>query len=75
MSSEPTRDPRTDPLRTSVNGALMLIDHQPKPINTAKSMDADQLVKNIASVTLLVRNIVSVVRSKELAALLSYGRR
>ena len=75
MSSEPMRDPRTDPVRTSANGALILIDHQPKPVNTARSLDAELLAKNIASVTLLVRNIVSVVRSEELAAFLSYGRR
>jgi hypothetical protein len=37
MSSEPMRDPRTDPLLTPANSALVVIDYQPNQINTVKS--------------------------------------
>jgi hypothetical protein len=50
MSSEPTRDPRTDPLLTPANSVLVVIDYQPNQINTVKSMDTELLVRNIVSV-------------------------
>src|SRR6202142_1136844 len=49
VSSEPTRDPRTDPLLTPANSALVVIDYQPNQINTVKSMDTGQLGRNIVS--------------------------
>jgi nicotinamidase-related amidase len=53
MSSEPSRDPRTDPLLTPANSALVIIDYQPNQINTVKSMDSELLVRNIVSVARL----------------------
>src|SRR5476649_2527204 len=50
LSSEPMRDPRTDPLITPANSALVVIDYQPNQINTVKSMDTELLVRNIVSV-------------------------
>jgi len=55
MSSEPIRDPRTDPLLTPANSALVIIDYQPNQINTVKSMDTELLVRNIVSVARLGR--------------------
>src|SRR5450432_3253897 len=51
MSSEPIRDPHTDPLLTPANSALVIIDYQPNQIGTVKSMDTELLVRNIVSVT------------------------
>src|SRR5450631_4852470 len=53
MSSEPMRDPRTDPLLTPANSTLVVIDYQPNQINTVKSMDTELLVRNIVSVARL----------------------
>src|SRR6202040_455653 len=53
MSSEPMRDPRTDPLLTPANSALVVIDYQPNQINTVKSMDTELLMRNIVSVARL----------------------
>ena len=50
MTSEPTRDPLTDPLLTPSNSALVVIDYQPSQIQTVQSMDTDLLVRNICSV-------------------------
>jgi hypothetical protein len=47
------RDPRTDPLITPANSALVIIDYQPNQIGTVKSMDAELLVRNIVSVARL----------------------
>ena len=55
MSSEPTRDPRTDRLLTPANSALVVIDYQPNQINTVKSMDTELLTRNIVSVARLVK--------------------
>jgi nicotinamidase-related amidase len=55
MTSEPVRDPVTDPLLTPSNSALVVIDYQPSQIQTVRSMDTD----------LLIRNIVSVARTAE----------
>jgi nicotinamidase-related amidase len=53
MSSEPMRDPRTDPLLTPANSALVIIDYQPNQISTVKSMDSELLTRNIVSVARL----------------------
>jgi len=50
MTSEPTRDPLTDPLLTPSNSTLVVIDYQPSQIQTVQSMDTDLLVRNIVSV-------------------------
>jgi nicotinamidase-related amidase len=50
MTSEPTRDPLTDPLLTASNSTLVVIDYQPSQIQTVQSMDTDLLVRNIVSV-------------------------
>src|SRR6476620_6959042 len=50
MTSEPVRDPVTDPLLTPENAALVVIDYQPSQIQTVASMDHDLLTRNIVSV-------------------------
>jgi nicotinamidase-related amidase len=50
MTSEPIRDPITDPLLTPSNSALLVIDYQPSQIQTVRSMDTDLLIRNIVSV-------------------------
>lgn len=52
MSSiTPIRDPKTDHLISPENSALILIDYQPLQVNSVRSMDHEQLVKNIVTVT------------------------
>jgi nicotinamidase-related amidase len=53
MSSEPMRDPRTDPLLTPANSTLVIIDYQPNQIKTVRSMDVELLERNIVSVARL----------------------
>jgi nicotinamidase-related amidase len=53
MSSEPMRDPITDPLLTPANSALVVIDYQPNQIKAVKSMDVQLLERNIISVARL----------------------
>jgi nicotinamidase-related amidase len=53
MSSEPIRDPRTDPLLTPANSTLVVIDYQPNQIKAVKSMDVELLQRNIISVARL----------------------
>jgi nicotinamidase-related amidase len=50
MTSEPRRDPLSDPLLTPSNSTLVVIDYQPSQIQTVRSMDTDLLVRNIVSV-------------------------
>src|SRR6202049_4806495 len=50
VTSEPMRDPRTDPLLTPQNCALLVIDYQPSQIQAVTSIDHDLLVRNIVSV-------------------------
>jgi nicotinamidase-related amidase len=50
MTSEPTRDPVADHLLTPNNSALIVIDYQPRQVQTVWSMDRDLLIRNIASV-------------------------
>ena len=53
MTSEPMRDPATDPLLTPENAALVVIDYQPSQIQAVASIDHDLLVRNIVSVARL----------------------
>jgi nicotinamidase-related amidase len=55
MTSEPMRDPVTDPLLTPLNCALVVIDYQPSQVPTVTSMDHDLLIRNIVSVARLAR--------------------
>ena len=55
MTSEPIRDPTTDPLLTPQNAALVVIDYQPSQISTVTSMDRDLLLDNIVSVARLAK--------------------
>jgi nicotinamidase-related amidase len=53
MTSEPVRDPLTDPLLTPQNAALVLIDYQASQLSSVKSMDHDLLVRNVVSLARL----------------------
>jgi nicotinamidase-related amidase len=55
MTSEPIRDPLTDPLLTPKNAALVVIDYQPSQIQAVRSIDYDLLLDNIVSVARLAR--------------------
>lgn len=49
MTSQPIRDPVTDPLLTPQNSAFVIIDYQPVQISSIRSMDQGELVFNIVS--------------------------
>lgn len=53
MTSEPMRDPVTDPLLTPQNAALLIIDYQPSQVAAVTSIDHDVLTRNIVSVARL----------------------
>jgi nicotinamidase-related amidase len=55
MSSEPMRDPATDPLLTPGNSALIVIDYQPSQVAAVTSIDHDLLSRNIVSVARLAK--------------------
>jgi nicotinamidase-related amidase len=55
VTSEPMRDPVTDPLLTPQNSALVVIDYQPSQIQAVTSIDHDLLVRNIVSVARLAK--------------------
>jgi nicotinamidase-related amidase len=55
MTSEPMRDPLTDPLLTSANSALVVIDYQPSQIKAVASTDTELLVRNIVTVAQLAK--------------------
>ena len=55
MTSEPMRDPVTDPLLTAQNSALLVIDYQPSQIQAITSIDHDLLIRNIVSVARLAK--------------------
>lgn len=55
MTSEPMRDPLTDPLLTPANSALVVIDYQPSQIHAVTSMDTELLVRNIVTVARLAK--------------------
>jgi nicotinamidase-related amidase len=46
MTSMTMRDPRTDPLLTPANAALVIIDYQPTQVRSIQSRDRRQLVDN-----------------------------
>src|SRR6202049_1828396 len=55
VTSEPMRDPRTDPLLTPHSSALLVIDYQPSQIQAVTSIDHDLLIRNIVSVARLAK--------------------
>jgi len=55
VTSEPMRDPVTDPLLTPQNCALLVIDYQPSQFATVTSIDRDLLTRNIVSVARLAK--------------------
>jgi nicotinamidase-related amidase len=55
MTSEPMRDPLTDPLLTPANSALAVIDYQPTQFQTVTSIDRDLLKRNIVTVARLAK--------------------
>lgn len=56
MSSiKPIRNPKEDHLISPENSALILIDYQPLQVNSVRSMDHQELVKNIVTVTKLAK--------------------
>jgi nicotinamidase-related amidase len=55
MASLAKRDPKTDWLITPANAALLVIDYRPTQINSIKSRDHDELIKNIVMTAKLAR--------------------
>jgi hypothetical protein len=55
VTSEPLRDPVSDPLLTPQNSALLVIDYQPSQIQTVTSIDHELLTRNIVSVARLAK--------------------
>jgi nicotinamidase-related amidase len=55
MTSEPMRDPVSDPLLTPQNCALIVIDYQPSQLAAVTSMDHDLLTRNIVTVAKLAK--------------------
>jgi nicotinamidase-related amidase len=55
MSSEPVRDPLTDPLLTPQNSALIVIDFQPNQVQAVTSIDHDLLTHNIVTVARIAK--------------------
>jgi nicotinamidase-related amidase len=56
VTSEPIRDPGTDPLLTPQNAALVVIDYQPSQVQTVASIDHDLLRRNIVSVARIAKS-------------------
>ncbi len=55
MTSEPMRDPVTDPLLTPQNAALLVIDYQPAQFGTVTSIDRHLLTRNIVTVARIAK--------------------
>src|SRR3954449_4491435 len=55
MTSEPRRDPVTDPLLTPEDSALIVIDYQPNQLQAVGSIDHDLLTRNIVAVARLAK--------------------
>jgi nicotinamidase-related amidase len=55
MTSESIRDPKTDPLLTPQNSALVVIDYQPSQVAAVTSIDHDLLLRNIVTVARLAK--------------------
>ncbi|MEE7456527.1 hydrolase [Methylorubrum populi] len=51
MTSETTRNPKTDHLLTPENSALIIIDYQPIQVSSIRSMPREELLFNIVGVT------------------------
>ena len=49
MTTQKTRDPKTDHLLTSENAALILIDYQPQLVDGAKSIAREVLINNVVA--------------------------
>jgi nicotinamidase-related amidase len=50
MTSEPIRDPKSDPLITPANAALLVIDYQPVQVQSVASMERRAMVENVTAV-------------------------
>ena len=55
MSSQPRREPVSDPLLTPENAALLIIDYQPPQINTIRSMESAAIVANVVALAKTAR--------------------
>lgn len=55
MSSDPIRDPQVDQLMTPSNTAIVFIDYQPLQVSSIKSMEPEQLKKNILNVARIAK--------------------
>lgn len=55
MTSETRRDPRTDPLLTPENAALVVIDFQPTQVSDIRSMDPALMARNAVSLAQLAK--------------------
>ncbi|WP_300409075.1 hydrolase [Lagierella sp.] len=55
MNSEKIRDQKNDHLLTPKNSAFIAIDYQPIQVQSIKSMDNDELVKNIVKTSRLAK--------------------
>ena len=74
MTSEPMRDPVSDPLLTPRNAALLVIDYQPSQIQAVTSIDHDLLIRNIVSVARLARTYGLPIPGLRIAARLGSDR-
>ena len=50
MTSEPIRDPKSDPLITPANAVLLVIDYQPVQVQSVASMERRAMVENVTAV-------------------------
>ena len=50
MTTQLTRDPKTDYLLTSENSALVLIDYQPGLVDGVKSQSRETLINNVVAI-------------------------
>ena len=55
MTSHSARDPVSDHLLTPLNAALVIIDYQPRQVQTVSSMNRELLIDNIISVARLAK--------------------
>jgi nicotinamidase-related amidase len=55
MTSEPRRDPVTDPLLTPENSALIVIDYQANQLQAVGSIDHEMLMRNVVAVARLAK--------------------
>ena len=55
MASDPIRDQKNDYLLTPENAALVIIDYQPVQVSSIRSMDSDQMVKNMKNLARIAK--------------------